>query len=134
MTEICTIPELKILISQDQERIKEYEIALRQRKESLSSLQKRLDNYVVDGLRMKVREFIAGASVPAVLKRHKLEAPKMPPGVICSFVLRDNPYLDGGASQIDLTEEEALVLSHQRKEYNIDCSVWDTYRYPGEID
>lgn len=141
--ETLTILELKTLISQEEEQIRVKRQSLKYHEDLLQDLRQRLDNFVVDGLRMKVREFIAKAKAPT-LKRYKPEAPKMPPGVCCSFVIRDNPYLELGHWQpgvvcqqrIDLTEEEAIILSSQawRQAYNIDCSVWDTYRYPGEID
>lgn len=47
------------------------------------------------------------------------------------------PYLEGTyGSVISLTEEESAVLSSitGRQAYNIDCSMWNTYRSPGEID
>lgn len=144
--EILTIPELKNLISQEEEQIRVKRQSLKYHEDLLKDLRKRLNNFVVDGLRLQVREFIElGAKLSdsaVLLKRHKPEAPKMPPGVICSFVIRDNPYLEISYSNLgypqsrtlELEEEEAIILSSGRQAYNIDCSIWDTYRYPGEID
>lgn len=146
--EILTIPELKILISQEEEAIRVKRQSLKYHEDLLKDLRQRLNNYVVDGLRLQVREFIElGAKLSdsaVLLKRHKPGAPKMPPGVICSFIISDNPYLEISygnlgypeSRTLELEEEEAGILSSQagRQAYNIDCSIWDTYRYPGEID
>lgn len=141
MTEICTIPELKILISQTEERIREQRIALQQNESLLKSLRQRLNSFVVDGLRIQVREFIekARALSSARLELKRLEHLKWAKSD--GEVLR-KPYLHMSYSNLgypcsydmSVTEDEALLLSRQREAYNIDCSIWDTYRYPGELD
>lgn len=131
-------------------RKEQIETLIRDRKDSLYELEEELkflndkiDNTVVDGLRMRVREFIETGrqlhNSSITLKR--LEHLKWTKSD--GDVLR-KPYLDLRYSnlgypcnaEIGLTEEEALLLSSEdgRQAYNIDCSVWDTYRYPGEID
>lgn len=135
------ISVLKAQIKEAEQEILTWRQVLKESEAKLAAFQKQADETVVDGLRMKVREFIAQAKAPVLLKRHKAEAPKFPPGVCGSFIIRNNPYLENSFSKNfsiieDITEEEAGVLSSKegRQSYNIDYSVWDTYRYPGEID
>ena len=70
--EILTIPELKNLISQEEEQIRVKRQSLKYHEGLLKDLRQRLNNTVVDGLRMKVREFIAQAKAP-VTSRSSLD-------------------------------------------------------------
>ena len=134
--EILTIRELKILISQEEEQIKEKRQSLKYHEDLLKDLRQRLNNYIVDGLRLQVREFIEvyqGAGLSPKLLRLNTRNLNW-----CSEHRPERtPYLEGAYGPIiTLTEEEAILLASRdgRQAYNIDCSIWDTYRYPGEID
>lgn len=131
---------LKSRKEQIQNLIKDHKASLHELEEELKFLDDKIDNTVVDGLRMRVREFIQvyqGAQLSPRLQRLNTKNLNW----IDQHRPERTPYLQGvsreGApisSCISLTEEEAQILSAWRQAYNIDCSVWDTYRYPGEID
>ena len=134
MTEDITL--LKAQIQEYESKIKMYNQWIAGAQKHLSELRERVDNTVVDGLRMKVREFI-----PSIKRMgYKIRLLRRP----AVFSSRNEPWLTGNPNYLDtesglsieITEEEALFLSSKegRQAYNIDCSIWDTYRDPGEID
>lgn len=127
---------LKSRKDQLQELIAGHKSSLRELEEEVKFLDSRIDNTVVDGLRMKVREFI-----PSIQRMgYKIRLLRRP----AMFSSKQEPWLTGNPNYLDtesgismeITEDEAIFLSSQagRQVYNIDCSVWDTYRYPGEVD
>lgn len=137
------ITQLKADIKIYEAQVKLYQSWLNNAKKHLQALQKQVDDTVVDGLRMKVREFIdTGRQCHnSVLCLKRLEHLKFvkSDGAILRKPYIELKYCNLGYpcdAQIEVTEEEAIFLSSQagRQAYNIDCSIWDTYRYPGEID
>lgn len=133
MTEIT---DLKFALQSVDKELVELGARVSSLKKEKDDLQVRIDNTVVDGLRMRVREFI-----PSIQKMgYKVRLLRRP----LMFSTKNEPWLTGNPNYLDvesglsmeITEEEALFLSSQdgRQAYGIDCSIWDNYRNPGEID
>lgn len=125
MTEIT---DLKFALQSVDKELAELGARVSSLKKEKDDLQVRIDNTVVDGLRMKVRNFISQATEPVKLRR------------LQQIKWEDRtPFLQDQSVKwswhfCTLTEEEALYLWRHNHEYNIDISEWVTYRAPREID
>lgn len=137
------ITKLKEDIKVYEAQVKLYQSWLNNAKSHLQSLQKQVDDTVVDGLRMRVREFIENGrrlhNSTLVLKRLEHLKYAKSDGTVLRKPYLELRYSNLGyhcTAEMEVSEEEAFILSSQAgcQTYNIDCSIWDTYRYPGEID
>lgn len=133
MTEICTIPELKILIKQAEEAIKEKKSSLHYHETLLKDLRGRLDAVIVDGLRLGTRKLLE-ANDRVHLKWKWLYGSKRMGATLEQY--------DGiepcGTSMWSFlkipTEDEIQFILRNRAALRVDCQDYFEYMREGEID